>query len=90
MRVTSSRDELREYLTHTKYNTFTDAFVPLAEYPGAREHIAAKKTVWYPWRRVEGGVVYGGAGWYNFYVEAGWQQGSGTLPHVPMAPFDAA
>ena len=64
--------------------------VPLAEVlsytPGQR--------VWYPWKRVEGGVVYGGAGAYDYCVdgdwdcEGGWQQGSGALPDVPMAPFD--
>eukprot|EP01049_Picozoa_sp_SAG25_P025013 SAG25_NODE_11629_length_299_cov_2.040000_1_plen_67_part_00 len=39
-------------------------------------------------------LVYGGAGADECYIdgyklsEGGWQQGSGTLPDVPMAPFD--
>ena len=45
-------------------------------------------------RRVAGGVVYGGAGAERNFVagnllsEAGWEQGTGALPDVPMAPFD--
>jgi hypothetical protein len=99
VRVTADAAEARVYLAHEVYDPRAagggegeggGAFVPLAETasyePGVR--------VWYPWKRVEGGVVYGGAGGYERYVdgyelsEGGWQQGSGALPDVPMAPFD--
>ena len=59
-------------------------------------HTRRKARVWYPWKRVEGGVVYGGAGSYSLYADypgntgytGGWQQGTGALPDVPMAPFE--
>jgi len=96
VRVTSEPAVLREYLTHTKYDVKVDAQVPLSEYLGRANVIPEGTRVHYPWRRVEGGVVYGGAGAYSFYAdysgnknyEGGWQQATGTLPEVPMAPFD--
>ena len=99
VRVTSEPAVLREYLTHTKYDPGVDAEVPLSEYPHTEDLIAERTRVHYPWRRVEGGVVYGGAGTYHRYapsvpelekkhLEPGWQQATGTLPEVPMAPFD--
>jgi hypothetical protein len=97
--VTVDVAEARAYLAHETYDPRAagggegeggGAFVPLPEMasykPGVR--------VWYPWKRVEGGVVYGGAGADDCYIdgyklsEGGWQQGSGALPDVPMAPFD--
>ena len=98
VRVTSEPAVLREYLTHTMYDQTADKQVPLSEYQAT--FIAERARVHYPWRRVEGGVVYGGAGTYQCYapsgvpeeekkhLEPGWQQATGTLPEVPMAPFD--
>jgi hypothetical protein len=103
VRVTSEPAVLREYLTHTKYDDGPDKQVPLSEYGagegGTADGIAQRARVHYPWRRVEGGVVYGGTGGYPYYalcavpeyahfLEPGWQHATGTLPEVPMAPFD--
>jgi len=106
VQVTSDPAVLREYLTHTEYDLGRGLHVKgVQEMSRFRKELVEQRArVWYPWKRIEGGVVFSGKEWeverhyvrpipsYGGTVEKwgdGWGFGTGTLPDVEIAPFDS-
>lgn len=86
--VTCDQERLRKFLEFKRYDTDQDCFLPVPP-------PSPSQQIWYPWKRIKGGIVYGGAGTHEYYVddgghlyEGGWSQGTGRFPDVPMSPFD--
>jgi len=81
---------VKEFLTHTKYDKMDyNDFVTLDKYAS---ETSPDQRIWYPWKRVENGVVYGGAGDASIYANPknknNFTQASYCLPDVPMQPFE--
>ena len=106
VQVTSDPAVLREYLTQTEYDLGRGLHVKgVQEMSRFRKELVEQRArVWYPWKRIEGGVVFSGKEWeverhyvrpipsYGGTVEKwgdGWGFGTGTLPDVEIAPFDS-
>jgi len=85
VQVTYEEADVKQYLTHVGYDEFADRIVQVQDLIGKDYQ---DRQVWYPWRRVDHGVVYGGAGAYTTYHQDPWTQGTGRMPAVAMAPFD--
>ena len=46
------------------------------------------RTCWYPWREVDGGVIYGDVDAPSQQLEDRWSQGNGVFPNPRMQPFE--
>jgi hypothetical protein len=91
--VSSDRNAAAAFMQHKVYKLFSNGSSKY-EAP-SRTHMKGQQ-VWFPWKRVNGGVVYGGGDRADKYVpgnpnyEQGWNQGTGVYPEVSMPPFDGA
>lgn len=75
IRVTHDPAVVRSYFEHIVYDFFKGDMVPFLEY-GFLE----SQVVWYPWRRVRGGVIYGGVGAPSIYTSPPFESVRVPLP----------
>jgi len=83
VQVTDDPASVRSFFEHKVYHPQSDSFGP-ARLP------ADGTNIWYPWRKLDHGVVYGASGAEGQCIEAMWSQGGGTVPTIPMLPFEEA
>jgi len=75
IRVTSDTNEVRDFLQHTVYDFQQGDMVPFVDY-GFLE----SQVLWYPWRRIRGGTIYGGVGAPSHYTGASFESVRVQLP----------